>query len=236
MTWCCQWLWVISLILSALFLSWQALRPLDFAYPLWYESMDIQQHIDKYGPRNRYRQGFAQLDKAEYLAYFSAINRAVHAGGRGLADLHFQPPGGARQSLLREAEITHLVSVARLVSGFLWLGWASLALWLLSLWLMWRLKLSLPRPSRVLAGVLAVAGVGTVLVLAVGPLKVFYTLHEWIFPAGEQWFFYYQDSLMTTLMKAPALFGAIAALLLALWLVFLALQIGVSNRLLARRA
>jgi hypothetical protein len=55
-------------------------------------------------------------------------------------------------------------------------------------------------------------------VLIIGSKKVFYYLHTWIFPPEHPWFFYYQDSLMTTLMKAPDLFGLIAALLLALWL------------------
>ena len=41
----------------------------------------------------------------------------------------------------------------------------------------------------------------------------FYALHEWIFPDNHQWFFYYQESLMTVLMKAPDLFGAISVLI-----------------------
>jgi hypothetical protein len=48
-----------------------------------------------------------------------------------------------------------------------------------------------------------------VLVWALGAKKVFYQLHVWIFPEGHQWFFYYQESLMSTLMKAPDLFAGI---------------------------
>jgi hypothetical protein len=59
----------------------------------------------------------------------------------------------------------------------------------------------------------------TVLVLF-GPVNVFYKLHTWIFPADHQWFFYYQESLMTTLMKAPDIFGGIAAV----WIVFASLS------------
>ena len=36
-------------------------------------------------------------------------------------------------------------------------------------------------------------------------------MHEMVFPDDHQWFFYYQDSLMTTLMKAPDIFFAIGA-------------------------
>ena len=48
-----------------------------------------------------------------------------------------------------------------------------------------------------------------------GFTSVFYYLHTVIFPADHQWFFYYQDSLMATIMKAPDIFSAIAAQLLA---------------------
>ena len=45
-------------------------------------------------------------------------------------------------------------------------------------------------------------------------------MHEWVFPAEHQWFFYYQESLMTVLMKAPDLFGAIAILIAVLGIGF----------------
>jgi hypothetical protein len=35
-------------------------------------------------------------------------------------------------------------------------------------------------------------------------------MHIFVFPDNHQWFFYYQDSLMSTLMKAPDLFAGIA--------------------------
>jgi hypothetical protein len=53
-------------------------------------------------------------------------------------------------------------------------------------------------------------------VWVVGPVQVFYVLHELVFPAGHEWFFYYQDSLMSMMMQAPNLFGPIAVLWLVL--------------------
>lgn len=47
-----------------------------------------------------------------------------------------------------------------------------------------------------------------------GFTSVFYYLHTVIFPADHQWFFYYHESLMATIMKAPDIFSAIAAQLL----------------------
>jgi len=45
---------------------------------------------------------------------------------------------------------------------------------------------------------------------AFGFTDVFYYLHTLVFPDNHQWFFYYQESLMSSLMKAPDLFAGIA--------------------------
>ena len=58
-----------------------------------------------------------------------------------------------------------------------------------------------------------------VLLASVGFTKVFYYLHTVVFPLDHQWFFYYKDSLMATLMKAPDIFAAIALQLLSVALV-----------------
>ena len=50
------------------------------------------------------------------------------------------------------------------------------------------------------------------LIFIIGPQKAFYQLHEWAFTENAQWFFYYQDSLMTTLMS-EIVFADIAVLL-----------------------
>lgn len=66
-------------------------------------------------------------------------------------------------------------------------------------------------------------------VLLAGAKKFFYWLHTIVFPADHQWFFYYEESLMSTLMKAPALFAPISILLILLGLVFWLLQLGLLN-------
>ena len=63
--------------------------------------------------------------------------------------------------------------------------------------------------------------------LLIGAKRVFYSLHDLIFPAEHQWFFYYQDSLMSTMMKAPDFFAYVAAALAVLaigllWLILFA--------------
>jgi hypothetical protein len=64
-----------------------------------------------------------------------------------------------------------------------------------------------------LAGISILALSVIAILFIIGPRKSFHWIHTQIFPAGDQWFFYYQDSLMTTLMKAPDLFGFMGALL-----------------------
>ena len=72
-------------------------------------------------------------------------------------------------------------------------------------------KISLPGLKVSLLTLLVIALLLTIIIVAVGPNDVFSALHEFVFPADHQWFFYYQDSLMTTLMKAPDIFFAIGA-------------------------
>ncbi len=68
------------------------------------------------------------------------------------------------------------------------------------------------------------------LVLVIGRARCFYQFHVWIFPDDHQWFFYYQESLMSTLMKAPVLFGYIAAVLVGLAVVLLAALLALAGR------
>lgn len=205
---------VLSLLWSGFFFGWSGLRAVDFGYPLLYDALAVEEHIERFGPRNRYKRGFQTTDEAQRLALFGAIVEAIHAGGRGLESLRYRTAYGRQVQLLRTPEIVHLRSVARLLDRLRLVSGVMLAAFAGSLLLMWRLGLPPPRPKRVALWTLVAVVVGAVAVLLIGAERVFNTLHTWVFPPGEQWFFYYEESLMTTLMKAPDLFGAIAVLLL----------------------
>jgi uncharacterized membrane protein len=58
----------------------------------------------------------------------------------------------------------------------------------------------------------AVAALCVAITFALGPQQTFYLLHEWAFSDKAQWFFHFQDSLMTTLMP-EVVFANISALL-----------------------
>lgn len=200
------------------FIAWHLLAKVDFAYPLAYQALDIEQHIQTYGPQNRYRVGFADTHTEQHITLFGEINRAIHNEPDALASIHYTTHQGKTERLLRNDEVTHLKDVAHLVERVYRAGWASLILTLASAAVLLFTRASLPKALNVIGSFTGAIALACVVVFIIGPKKVFYTLHTWVFPPEHPWFFYYQDSLMTTLMKAPDLFGFIAVLLLVVWM------------------
>lgn len=207
--WC---VFAVALLVASLFVSWQVLAGFDFAYPIWHDLLGIDETVSRYGPENRWRQDFEQTTPGERARLFAAIVDAIHANGRGLADLRYHDSEGRELGrLLRESEIVHLRDVARLVGWFEIAGIVALALVMVFTGeARWRHR-PLPPARRFLGGAAAVLGMVGIAVLTVGPVTLFYALHEVVFPDDHQWFFWYEDSLMSTMMQAPNLFGAIAA-------------------------
>ncbi len=207
--------YAISGLVTALLLSWAILAQCNFLYGFWHDHVGIAEGIEEYGPQNRYRQGFADTSREERLRLFAAINHAIHHGGAGLADIRYKSPSlNKPQTLLRAPEIIHLQDVANLIDVLKWVGALGVLIWLgCSLYLFWRQR-PLPKLKYQMVAVGAIFLIAGFIVVAVGPVRVFNQLHIWIFPADHSWFFYYQDSLMSTMMLAPRLFGWI----LAAWL------------------
>lgn len=213
-----RWMLIVSaLAIASLFVTWRLLAAVDFAYPVLYDVVGIDRTIARYGPENRVRPGFHETTRGERERVFAAIAEAVRQNGEGLDALTYRAADGrALGALLTEAEIVHLNDVARLVTRFEQAGWLSLAV-LAALLLSARLRGEHPPRGRGLA-LGAAIGLGILLaaLFIIGPESVFYWLHVQVFPAGHQWFFYYQESLMSMMMRAPVLFGAIAAIWLPL--------------------
>ncbi len=213
---------IVAGLIASLYLSWRTLAALDFLYPWLYEAAGIGAHIDLYGPQNRYKTGFGETTRDERQALFAAIARAVRDNGRGLESLSYHDPDGRELGvLLRPAEVIHLRDVAKLVHWLEVAGLLSLAFVAFHLVAMRRLRLTTPGAGALLLWTLALVMAVAAAVIAIGPVDAFYALHRWIFPADHQWFFYYQDSLMSTMMKAPDLFGYIAVALVGLSLAYL---------------
>lgn len=225
------WVLIVCLLPAALLLSWLLLARLDFCYPLWYQVLGIERHIAFYAPQNRHgRDDFIRTSPEEHRRLFGLIVDGIH----GRADLeaieYRDEQGRTLGQLMHFDEIGHLRDVARLVKLLLAVGWVTLAIAVaLALLLSWR-RWALPPPGQVALAAALLLGGGGLLLALVGPQRVFDLLHEWIFPPEHPWFFYYQDSLMTTLLKAPQIFAAIAATWVGLALFFCGLTIMVINR------
>lgn len=223
--------------LAALWLSWRCLAAVDFVFPAFYEALDIHGHIEHFAPQNRYKSGFETTTRQERLRLFGAIVDSIHESGRGLAELEYRDPGGRPiDTLLREAEVVHLQDVANLVDRIAPVGWLAVAGVGIHLVLIRLLGWGVPPLSRLLGASLLATAAGVLLVIVIGAKRVFYWLHDFVFPPENPWFFYYQDSLMSTMMKAPDLFGAIAAVLLLLGLAIYAGLLVAARRLAAPTA
>lgn len=213
----CFWtLHFFSLLVAALWLSWWLLTPLDFGYRAGYQWLDIDTHISTFGPQNAYKHGYETTSQAERFTHFTAIVDAINSGGDGLAEISYRGTLSQAQTLLRDAEVVHLQDVANLVADFHLAGAITLLLWLATAGYAGLKQWSFPPFRQLILGGAIVLALPTLIITIIGPTAVFYWLHTRIFPEDHQWFFYYQESLMTTLMKAPDLFGFIALLWVAL--------------------
>lgn len=185
----------------------------DFFYSSLHDLIGIDKHIEIYAPRNQFgKKEFEQTAKIERVKLFHGVVEAIHNKGIGLESLSYiRKSDQQKVTLFTEAEVLHLKDVAYLLEKLKPLIIAVAAVWLISiLWILMK-RIRLPSALRFtkLALILLVV---VVLILSLGPEKVFNQLHIWAFPGNHQWFFYYEDSLMSTMMKAPFLFAYISAI------------------------
>lgn len=207
-------------LLTLALLSWHLMAQFHFAYPLGYQWLGLGETIAKFSPLNRYKRDFEFTSQSEHWRLFGEISDAIQSSGKGLAEISYTLQDGRPTALMHEAEIVHLQDVANLVDGFYRLGFLALILWGILVFIVYQRKMEFPATRRILAGfMVGLAAIAAVL-WGVGPKKLFYWLHVQVFPDGHQWFFYYNESLMTTLMKAPDIFAFIGLLLLLSFALF----------------
>jgi lipoprotein signal peptidase len=211
----------LALLVSCLYVSWQALSQANFLYDQIYEHNDLEAHVNEFAPLNRNgKESFALTSKAERVRVFNDIAREINAGGGGLGAITYTPEGaGVATTFLVEAERDHLQDVANLVSSLKPVGAVIASLLIVFYGFCWYYKVSryqyFWRPSGLFVSILQIAAVAAPCVavtFALGPQQTFYLLHEWAFSEKAQWYFYFEDSLMTTLMP-EIVFANIAALI-----------------------
>lgn len=201
-------LYIVCAIWLAISASWWAFSRIDYGFPFWYQQLGINTHIQTYAPQNPVKRGFAQLPPEQHHLAFAQIVDAVHQRGMQLAGISYQAPGWPAQRLLNDAEVQHLEDVRRLLAIAAGSVMVIMPLWFLAAVALARL--GPPTRRARFAAVLSLAAAALMPLLFWGPKAVFYQFHIWLFPAENQWFFYWQESLMSTLMKAPDLFAGIA--------------------------
>jgi len=220
-------IYVITLFLSTLLISWHSLATVDFGYSKAYQWLSIPDHIQRFAPTNRNRKYFETTNQEDHLRLFSEIVDSIQDGGKGLADIRYQYKDQSI-TLLHKAEVIHLEDVAVLIDTLYPVGILMILISMLLMFIIHKLKPPPPTFFQATAGIgVLLTGIVATLIIA-GPKAVFYWLHVQVFPEGHQWFFYYQDSLMTTLMKAPDLFGLMGAYVSLLALILYGFLLGIS--------
>ncbi|MFT5083168.1 MAG: putative membrane protein [Lentisphaeria bacterium] len=205
-------LYVALSLFVATILAWGIMMQGNFFYGVWHDHGGIAEGIEKYGPQNRYKEGFAETTRQQRIEIFAEISRAIHCNGEGLWDIAYSSSSSdGEQTLLREAEVVHLTDVAHLISLMKIAATLGSVFWLAILVCLLKARAKLPLLRHQMLGLAGIFFVGGLVLFAAGAEDVFNLLHIWIFPDNHQWFFYYQDSLMSTMMLAPTLFGWIAA-------------------------
>ena len=213
--------WAGNLVLLAsglwvsLYLAWSLLSAGNFFYPQLHDLIGIQDTIEEYAPQNIHKNRFDETTREQRTKLFRQILYGVNHNGAGLKTIQYSNRQGEPiDLLLRPVEIIHLNDVANLLTVFRKSATIALAVFIAMVVVFRVQRLHLSRPRTLLTVTVITLLAGTVIISLSGAKALFYQLHTIVFPPGHQWFFYYQESLMTLLMKAPDIFAWQAAMLL----------------------
>lgn len=217
-------LFFFTQLLATALLAWHLMAQVSFGYPLGYRLLSLDTHIAEFAAQNRYKQGFEFSTPKDHWRLFSEISTSVQHNGEGLEKIIYSTPNNKAIPLMHQAEVIHLQDVAALIDNFYITGYIAIALLISACYYIKRNNWSYPPRKKIAAGFGASILIAFIALLVLGPVKVFYWFHTKIFPEGHQWFFYYEESLMTTLMKAPDIFAFIGIELLLAWIVIFLLS------------
>jgi hypothetical protein len=80
---------ILSLMLS-LYGGWMVNAKLGYGYAWLYGFYETEQHIARYAPQNKFRQGFETTSVDEHKKIFQQIVDSVHANGEGLDVINYE--------------------------------------------------------------------------------------------------------------------------------------------------
>jgi uncharacterized membrane protein len=203
---CCLFLLIFSLGLS-----WQINKSVNFFYGFWYSQLNIEQTIKTYVPQNTQgKKDFVFTDTQQHQQSFNQIVVEIHNSGKGLSKLSYLNKYNQNRILLTKSEVVHLQDVSVLINRLRWISAINVILLLFLVAGVYRFKQPEPRNKDKYIAVIIPSALLLTVFIVFGFTDVFYYLHTLVFPDNHQWFFYYQESLMSSLMKAPDIFAAIA--------------------------
>ena len=210
----------VALFCICLTFSWYIWSQNNFSFGHLYEYNEIKEHIEKYAPQNRNRDNFEATTKDERVRIFGEIVKAINNNGFGLDKIVYKTDGEKIiDKFLTRPEIEHLQDVSILIKNMKKTSIYMMAVFFGLILFFWIYKVRKGKyfwkPFSVLAAFFSMTFLLVICcaaVLAIGPQNIFYIFHELFFADKGQWYFYFQDSLMTTLMPEP-IFGSIAVLL-----------------------
>jgi len=220
---------MLCLIVASVYMSWQILSQFNFLYGQIYDRNNLEAHIQRYAPQNKNKQYFELTTRGERIRIFGAISDSINSRGEGLDEISYSFNNGSESaSFLVKAERDHLNDVAQLLSklkvaGALITG-SLIVFYGFCFYFMVSREKYFWRPPTIISSLIQfsfVAGITATATFSIGVQRIFYLLHEVAFSGKAQWFFYYQDSLMTTLMPEIVFANIailIAALATAIWL------------------
>jgi uncharacterized membrane protein len=200
----------LFLLVFSLGLSWQVNKSANFFYEFWYSQLNIEQTIKTYVPQNTQgKQDFANTTTQQHFNSFNQIVYEINNNGAGLAKLSYENEEKEIKLLLTTAEVVHLRDVSDLVNKLRSASVINTLLLFVVIVGVYRFKQPKPLKKEQFIAVI-IPGVVLLFMFSIfGFTDIFYYLHTVVFPDDHQWFFYYQESLMSSLMKAPDLFAGI---------------------------
>jgi len=198
-------------------LSWQVNKSTNFFYSFWYQQLSIEQTITNYVPDNTFgKQDYIETTTQQRIDNFAGIVHEIHNNGEELSSLSYVNKNQEVKKLLTQAEIIHLKDVSLLINKLTLFSAGNFIVLFIILGVIFKKKLCLPTTKDQFISVVFPCLLLILLFIFFGFTELFYYLHTVVFPDEHQWFFYYQESLMSSLMKAPDLFAGIAVTLMVI--------------------
>lgn len=226
---------LLLVLYFSLFAAWYAAYSNYFFFPLVYRVENIQDNVQRYAPLNTHgKNDFGFVSEADQVRIFTQMLRGVDRGSEGLAEITYPSITGGTKRFLTRDELLHLQDVAKLLSNIRALARPFIVLLLFVALAMIFARIR-PLYTRYMLLVSALSvGALSLLIKSFSFYKIFYWLHTKVFPPGHKWFFYYQDSLMTTMLKAPDSFALFGLILGGFTMVFFVLFYWLGTRLIRK--